>query len=150
MPDGGPVGTAAETDGGMLGASGDLDVSVLGVDVPDQFGSFLPIFAMMATGEFGDKTQLVTIGLAVQYGAHSGIWVGEMLVIVPVSVANAYFFSTFSGRFDARKAHVAGAVLFFSSVSTPSCRSRPGSPSGNRASASPRRRCRRRPAPSRS
>jgi putative Ca2+/H+ antiporter (TMEM165/GDT1 family) len=106
---------AAETDGGFagVGGSGDLDVSVLGVDVPNRFGSFLPIFAMMAAGEFGDKTQLVTISLAVQYGAHPGIWLGEMLVIVPISLANAYFFSTFSGRFDAAKAHLFGAILFF-------------------------------------
>ena len=106
---------AAETDGGFagVGGSGELDVSVLGVDVPNRFGSFLPIFAMMAAGEFGDKTQLVTISLAVQYGAHPGIWVGEMLVIIPISLANAYFFSTFSHRFDAAKAHLFGASVFF-------------------------------------
>ncbi|MFB6173465.1 MAG: TMEM165/GDT1 family protein [Halobacteriales archaeon] len=107
---------AAETDGGVVAGaagSGDLDVSVAGVDVPNRFGSFLPIFVMMAAGEFGDKTQLVTISLAVQYGAHPGIWLGEMLVIIPVSLANAYFFSTFSGRFDAVKAHLFGAGLFF-------------------------------------
>jgi putative Ca2+/H+ antiporter (TMEM165/GDT1 family) len=66
----------------------------------------------MATGEFGDKTQLVTIGLAVQYGATSAIWVGEMLAIVPISLANAYFFHTFAHRFDMRRAHVASAALF--------------------------------------
>jgi putative Ca2+/H+ antiporter (TMEM165/GDT1 family) len=67
---------------------------------------------MMAAGEFGDKTQLVTIGLAVQYGARPGIWAGEMLAIIPVSLANAYFFHRFSHRFDVRKAHLAGAALF--------------------------------------
>jgi len=109
----GDSGRQAQTDGGMLGATGKLDVSVAGFDVPDRFGSFLPIFVLMATGEFGDKTQLVTIGLAVEYGAHPGIWLGEMLVIIPVSLVNAYFFSRFSGRFDVRKAHYAGAALFF-------------------------------------
>jgi putative Ca2+/H+ antiporter (TMEM165/GDT1 family) len=106
---------ATETDGGFagVGGSGDLDVSILGRDVPDRFGNFLPIFVLMAVGEFGDKTQLVTISLAVQYGAHPGIWVGEMLVIVPISLANAYFFSTFAGRFDAAKAHLFGASVFF-------------------------------------
>jgi len=107
------TGDAAQTDGGMAALDGDLDVSVAGFDVPDRFGNFLPIFAMMAAGEFGDKTQLVTIGLAVEYGAHAGIWVGEMLAIIPISVANAYFFSRFAHRFDARKAHLAGAALFF-------------------------------------
>ncbi len=112
----GPDGSASmETDGGLT-----LDVdspSVFGRDLglgldTDRFGSFVPIFAMMAAGEFGDKTQLVTIGLAVQYGAHPGIWVGEMLAILPVSIANAYVFHRFSHRFDARKAHLAGAALF--------------------------------------
>ncbi|WP_436923998.1 TMEM165/GDT1 family protein [Halosimplex amylolyticum] len=122
IPEGGQVTptrdevAAAETDGGFAGVGstgGDLNVSIGGYEVPNRFGDFLPIFALMAAGEFGDKTQLVTISLAVQYGAHPGIWVGEMLVIIPVSLANAYFFSTFSGRFDAVKAHLAGAALFF-------------------------------------
>ena len=76
------------------------------------FGGFLPIFALMVTGEFGDKTQLITIGLAVQYGATSAIWVGEMLAIIPISLANAYFFHTFAHRFDMRRAHLASAALF--------------------------------------
>jgi putative Ca2+/H+ antiporter (TMEM165/GDT1 family) len=101
-----------ETDGGMLGDGRLDDVSILGVDVPDRFGAFLPIFAMMSAGEFGDKTQLVTIALAAEYGARPGIWVGEMLAIIPVSLVNAYFFYTFSHRFDVRKAHLAGALVF--------------------------------------
>jgi putative Ca2+/H+ antiporter (TMEM165/GDT1 family) len=105
----------AETDGGVLTLSGsELDVNpqVFGREVPDRFGTFLPIFALMATGEFGDKTQLVTIGLAAQYGAHPAIWAGEMLAIIPVSIANALFFHRFSHRFDMRKAHLFGAGLF--------------------------------------
>ncbi len=114
--DGGPSVTdaaereaVAQTDGGSLG---DLDVTVAGRDVPNVLGGFLPIFALMATGEVGDKTQLVTIGLAAQYGASPAIWAGEMLVIIPVSLANAYFFHTFSHRFDLRKAHLVGAAIF--------------------------------------
>jgi putative Ca2+/H+ antiporter (TMEM165/GDT1 family) len=97
-----------ETDGGFADVS---PPTVFGREL-NAFGSFLPIFAMMAAGEFGDKTQLVTIGLAVQYGAHPGIWAGEMLAILPVSLANAYVFHRFSHRFDVRKAHFAGAALF--------------------------------------
>jgi len=100
------------TDGGAFGSEGDLDVSLFGYEVPNALGGWLPIFAMMAAGEFGDKTQLITITLAAQYGAHPGIWVGEMLAIIPVSLANAYFFHTFSSQFDARKAHFAGAAIF--------------------------------------
>jgi len=99
------------SDGGLAGVDG--EISVLGREFPDRFGTFLPIFLMMATGEVGDKTQLVTIGLAAQYAAGSAIWVGEMLAIVPVSLLNAYFFHRFSHRFDVRKAHLAGAALFF-------------------------------------
>ncbi|MEF8852391.1 MAG: TMEM165/GDT1 family protein [Haloarculaceae archaeon] len=111
MPEGASLEPAAETDGGLAAVEG---VSVpLGERMSDGLRTFLAIFAMMATGEFGDKTQLVTIGLAVQYGAHPGIWVGEMLAIVPVSLANAYFFHTFADRFDARKAHAGAAAIFF-------------------------------------
>jgi Predicted membrane protein len=98
------------TDGG-LNFIEEYRLPVIG-EVPSRFGGFLPIFAMMAAGEFGDKTQLVTISLALQYGATPGIWVGEMLVIIPVSIANAVFFHRFSGRFDVRKAHLAGASMF--------------------------------------
>jgi putative Ca2+/H+ antiporter (TMEM165/GDT1 family) len=102
---------ATETDGGFVDPAAQ--------DLPDplerysgSFGGFLPIFVLMATGEFGDKTQLVTIGLAVQYGVTSAIWVGEMLAIIPISLANAYFFHTFAHRVDMRRAHIASAVLF--------------------------------------
>jgi putative Ca2+/H+ antiporter (TMEM165/GDT1 family) len=99
-----------EPDGGNPSVE-DYEFPLIGT-LPNRFGSFLPIFAMMAAGEFGDKTQLITISLAIQYGAHPGIWVGEMLAIIPVSLANAYFFHTFATSFDARKAHFAGAGLF--------------------------------------
>jgi putative Ca2+/H+ antiporter (TMEM165/GDT1 family) len=67
---------------------------------------------MMAFGEFGDKTQLVTIGLATQYAYPTAIWVGEMAAIIPVSLVNAFFFFKFSHRFDVRKAHFVGAAAF--------------------------------------
>ena len=104
-------GMATETDGGVAALT---DVELPGpIDrYAGSFGGFLPIFALMVTGEFGDKTQLVTIGLAVQYGATSAIWAGEMLAIIPVSLANAYLFHTFAHRVDMRKAHFASAALF--------------------------------------
>ncbi|SDE72027.1 TMEM165/GDT1 family protein [Halorientalis regularis] len=106
-PDAQPMGT----DGSGVNAVEGYELPVIGT-VPTTLGSFLPIFSMMAVGEFGDKTQLVTIGLAIQYGAHPAIWVGEMLAIIPVSIANAVFFYRFSHRFDLRKAHFFGAGLF--------------------------------------
>ncbi|MFB6146643.1 MAG: TMEM165/GDT1 family protein [Halobacteriaceae archaeon] len=118
-PDGGQTlggvgGQAAETDGGAV-AGRDIEVTIPGLDreVPNVLGGFLPIFSMMAVGEFGDKTQLVTIGLAAQYGAYpAAIWAGEMLAIIPVSLLNAYFFNRFAHRVDLRKAHLAGAAIF--------------------------------------
>lgn len=105
--------TPAEADGGTVGMNASIEVpAILGYDISERLGAFPAIFTMMAAGEFGDKTQLVTIGLAVQYGAHPAIWFGEMLAIIPVSLANAYVFHRFSHRFDARKAHFAGAALF--------------------------------------
>jgi len=102
------------SDGGIVSLGGRFEqATILGRDVPTYFGGFLPIFAMMFAGEFGDKTQLVTIGLAAQYGARPAIWAGEMAAIVPVSLLNAMFFARFSRSFDARRAHMAAAVLFF-------------------------------------
>lgn len=90
----------------------ELDVKILGWEVPNTLGGFLPIFAMMAAGEFGDKTQIVTIGLAAQYGATSAIWFGEMAAIIPISLANAFFFHRFARFFSLRVAHQVGAGLF--------------------------------------
>ncbi|RDZ43523.1 UPF0016 domain-containing protein [Haloferax sp. Atlit-10N] len=110
-PDASAGSEVATTDGGVSGF--DDAPTVFGRELSTQgFGGFLPIFAMMAAGEFGDKTQVVTIGLALQYGATSAIWVGEMLAIIPVSIANAYFFHRFSGRVDTRKAYLGAAALF--------------------------------------
>lgn len=105
-------GPDAATDGGNLGGFEQMEMSIFGREVPNALGGFLPIFLLMVTGEFGDKTQIITITLAAQYGAHPGIWIGEMLVIIPVSLANAYFFHKFSNSFDIRKAHMAGAAIF--------------------------------------
>jgi len=107
----GATADGAATDGSGIAAVEEYELPIVGV-VPGVLGQFLPIFGMMAAGEFGDKTQLVTISLALQYGATPAIWVGEMLVIIPVSLANAVIFHRFSHRFNAWKAHVAGAVIF--------------------------------------
>ncbi|MFC6613860.1 TMEM165/GDT1 family protein [Halopenitus salinus] len=106
----------AQPDGGLAAVlDGDLDVRVpyLGWRVPNVMGGFLPIFALMAFGEFGDKTQLVTIGLAAQYPAFpTAIWAGEMAAIIPVSLLNAFVFFRFAHRFDLRKAHFVAAAAF--------------------------------------
>ena len=102
------------SDGGVVEVGGRIgNASLFGHNLTTAAGGFVPIFAMLFAGEFGDKTQLVTIGLAADYGATPAIWVGEMLAIVPVSMANAYFFDRFSGKFEARKAHLVSAALFF-------------------------------------
>ena len=111
----GPDAPDQEAATGVLTDGGELDVTVPVVDwkVPNKLGGFLPIFALMAFGEFGDKTQLITISLAAQYAAFpTAIWTGEMLAIIPVSLANALVFHRFSNRFDLRKAHFVGAALF--------------------------------------
>jgi putative Ca2+/H+ antiporter (TMEM165/GDT1 family) len=107
---GGPTHRASTDDGAT--AEDDLDVSLWGYDVPPALGGFLPVFVLMAVGEFGDKTQLVTITLAMTYGARPAIWVGEMAAIVPVSLLNAYLFDRFAHRFDARLVHLLAAGVF--------------------------------------
>ena len=113
MPDEG-ASAPMTSDGGFVDVGGRLgNATLFGHSLTTAAGGFLPIFAMMFAGEFGDKTQLITIGLAADYGATPAIWVGEMLAIIPVSLLNAYFFDRFAGAFDARKAHLGSAALFF-------------------------------------
>ncbi|MEF8813835.1 MAG: TMEM165/GDT1 family protein [Halovenus sp.] len=108
-----PDTSTSKADGGTVAFAEGAELPVDGAGGSGRVGTFASIFVLMATGEFGDKTQLVTIGLAVQYGAHPGIWVGEMLAIIPVSLANAYLFHRFAHRVDLRLAHAASAALFF-------------------------------------
>jgi putative Ca2+/H+ antiporter (TMEM165/GDT1 family) len=102
------------TDGGThLGPEG--TVGRLEAWLPDRAGGFVPAFAASAFGEFGDKTQLATISLAVQYGADPAIWLGEMLVIVPVSLLTAFVFDRGAGRLsaDRRRLVLYGSALLF-------------------------------------
>jgi putative Ca2+/H+ antiporter (TMEM165/GDT1 family) len=111
-PDPGGTRRSTETDGGFGTLSRRVDLPDPIQRLSGTFGGFVPAFTVLAAGEFGDKTQLVTIGLAAQYGATSAIWVGEMLAIVPVSLANAYFFHAFAHRIDMRKVHLFSGALF--------------------------------------
>jgi putative Ca2+/H+ antiporter (TMEM165/GDT1 family) len=112
------------TDGGGSGGAtseGDSSLPGPGTDtitqrVPEGYRGFVPAFTISAFGEFGDKTQLVTIGLAVQYGAHPAIWVGEMLVIIPVSLTTALVSHHLSHLFTVerrRYIYAGSAGLFF-------------------------------------
>ncbi|MCY4730278.1 TMEM165/GDT1 family protein [Natronomonas gomsonensis] len=98
----------ARTDGGPPGDGPGLDDE----GVVEQAGGYLTALSVMGVAEFGDKTQLVTISLAVQYGIHPGIWVGEMLAIVPVSLLTALVFHRGSQRFDSGWFHYAAVVVF--------------------------------------
>jgi putative Ca2+/H+ antiporter (TMEM165/GDT1 family) len=80
--------------------------------IPPRLRGFLPSFSLMVVGEFGDKTQLVTIGLAVQYGASPAIWLGEMLAIVPVSLATALVFHRTADRLQTAWLHRLAAGIF--------------------------------------
>lgn len=102
---------ATHTDGGPLGDAPD-DGSADDEGTFEQAGGYLTALSVMGVAEFGDKTQLVTISLAVQYGAHPGIWVGEMLAIVPVSLLTALVFHRGSRRFDSGWFHYAAVVVF--------------------------------------
>jgi putative Ca2+/H+ antiporter (TMEM165/GDT1 family) len=103
-------------NGGTVTERADPRVRALDRRVPERYRGFLPAFSISAFGEFGDKTQVVTIGLAVQYGAHPAIWLGEMLVIIPVSMATALVSHRLAHLFTAdrrRLVYLGSAALFF-------------------------------------
>jgi putative Ca2+/H+ antiporter (TMEM165/GDT1 family) len=105
--------TGLATDGGVVtGTGGRLSPDRY---VPERYQGFVAAFSVSAFGEFGDKTQLVTIGLAVQYGASSAIWLGEMLVIIPLSLLNAVIFHKGSHTLTPRRRvyiYLVSAALF--------------------------------------
>jgi len=109
------VGRAEET---LLADGGTVEsglVQRLDALLPERMAGFLPAFSASAFGEFGDKTQLVTISLAVQYGASPAIWVGEMLVIVPFSLLTAFVFNRGAHRLSPtqRRYVLYGAAALF-------------------------------------
>ena len=75
-------------------------------------GGYVSSFSAMGVAEFGDKTQLITIGLAAQYGANPAIWAGEMLAIVPVSLATALVFSRTTRYLNLRWVMRGAAAMF--------------------------------------
>lgn len=95
-----------------VGAVTDGGYTFDGVTSSSAFDGFLSSFSLMMVGEFGDKTQLVTLGLAAQYGAHPGIWVGEMLAIVPMSLATALVFHRVTDLVSTRLIHRLAGALF--------------------------------------
>lgn len=62
MPDRQSDGTPS-TDGGMPGVNGEL--TVFGRDLSKRYGTFVPIFTMMAAGEFGDKVVAMATGISI-------------------------------------------------------------------------------------
>jgi putative Ca2+/H+ antiporter (TMEM165/GDT1 family) len=106
-------GERVATDGGEVRPTAGL--ASISERVPDRYHGFISAFSVSAFGEFGDKTQLVTIGLAVQYGAHPAIWAGEMLAIIPVSLVNALVFHRSAHRLTATRRkyiYLGSAALF--------------------------------------
>ena len=120
------VGDAAGAEGGPVGDGGTEPIAdggtyvegrLAGLDrhLPDGAEGFFPAFSASAFGEFGDKTQLVTIGLAAQYGARPAIWLGEMLVIVPMSALTAFVFNRGARRLtdEHRRWLLYGSAMLF-------------------------------------
>ena len=112
------VGSGDSAEGEAVADGGTYaDGRLAGLDahLPDGAEGFFPAFSASAFGEFGDKTQLVTIGLAAQYGAHPAIWLGEMLVIIPMSLLTAFVFNRGARRLtdEHRRWLFFGSALLF-------------------------------------
>jgi len=99
------IGEESRSDGGSVAAA-DAGGGT------DESGGFLQALSAMGVAEFGDKTQLVTVGLAVQYGARPAIWVGEMLAIVPVTLFVALLFDRTARLLNRAWVHYVAAATF--------------------------------------
>ncbi|MFB6196903.1 MAG: TMEM165/GDT1 family protein, partial [Halobacteriaceae archaeon] len=111
-PDNPGESTIAASDGGVSESSSTQGVNLFNYEIPAVGGGFLPAFAMIAFGEFGDKTQLVTFSLAVQFTHGAAIWAGEMLAIIPASLLTATFSNRFAHRLNIRWVHYGASALF--------------------------------------
>lgn len=79
--------------------------------VPDRLEGGVMAFVIMVFGEFGDKTQIITLSLAAKYGSSWQIWAGEMLAIIPVTLANALLVSKFTEKYNSKKLKYASVIL---------------------------------------
>lgn len=85
--------------------------STISEKIPDRFEGGVMAFIIMVFGEFGDKTQIITLSLAAKYGASWQIWAGEMLAIIPVTLANAFLVSKFTEKYDSEKLKYIAVIL---------------------------------------
>lgn len=79
--------------------------------VPNKLEGGVMAFIIMMFGEFGDKTQIITLSLAAKYGASWQIWAGEMLAIIPVTLANAFLVSKFTEKYNSKKLKYIAVIL---------------------------------------
>lgn len=79
---------------------------------PPGYEGFAAAFGLFAVGEIGDKTQLITIALAVRYGADPAVWLGVMAAFVPVTAVTAVASARLSDRVRPELVRrIAGAVF---------------------------------------
>lgn len=79
--------------------------------VPDRIEGGIMAFLVMCFGEFGDKTQIITIGLAAKYGVSPEIWIGEMLAIIPVTFFNSVAVSKLSDNYGGNKIKYLASII---------------------------------------
>ena len=85
--------------------------SMVSEEVPDKIEGGVMAFIIMVFGEFGDKTQIITLSLAAKYGASWQIWAGEMLAIIPITIANALLVSQFTDKYNSRALKYIATIL---------------------------------------
>jgi putative Ca2+/H+ antiporter (TMEM165/GDT1 family) len=79
--------------------------------VPNRIEGGVMAFLVLCIGEFGDKTQIITISLAAKFGQRPEIWIGEMLAIIPITVLNAFLVHKISEKYKGKKVNLAASFL---------------------------------------
>lgn len=75
-------------------------------------GAFLTAFSMILVAELGDKTQIVTAGLAAQHASQLSVFVGSTLALWTVSALGALLGSRLSRWIPLARVRVIAGILF--------------------------------------
>ena len=82
-------------------------------EVKSRFGPFATVFLTFLLAEFGDKTQLATIPLAVKYSTSLGmVWLGATLGMVGVNAGGIVLGNRLGEKMDSEVVEKAAGVLF--------------------------------------
>lgn len=79
---------------------------------PSRFGPFLTTVIVFFLAEMGDKTQLATVGLAMQAGSATTVTIGSTLGLLAANIPAIWFGDKFIAKIPMKLVRIFACVLF--------------------------------------